>query len=522
MTSIRRGNSLNRYRAGESSSLGRGGSGRSPRSRRAAPADNELRYPADPAAELMPAAEFLGAEPDFPAILESYEGSPFDPARRRVLGRLMGVFAMDYQGARTEERRFLRRLLAARNAKEGYSANRGLHLNGTEPAIRRTLALGVAESRRSHGPLRGFLGAVQARTAATTLRLLGPEARELIWATLTLAGTRSDGGPVVDSDPVIERALILKALAARRARLGPWASDGPEALEEVVQFAREIRGSHVDHLARTTCIADGAPLEAARGEVDPVHAWAHHGRSGDVREGRATEVDPWEILGELARNPLLERPRYHQALAEARVAAHHPLTDACHSALSAFLTGESVEDPGALDDAFAVIDEHAFDLADRETVTAIREDARGIYRFDAARALSDLLSRVTGATYLRKVFSDQLTAGTDPIHQIAGSLDAGMAVPVTFQELRERRFRALSVLTSQPVEGKRREYKLRVSEPAGSLDAYVLGSMLTRPELPEAFGKRSRVDAYFSPAALDLLAPPFGIPFGEIGIEDEL
>ncbi|MEM6531557.1 MAG: hypothetical protein AAF654_02990 [Myxococcota bacterium] len=521
MTSIRRGNSLNRYKSSQAS-LGRGGSGRSHRAPRAAPADNEFRYSADPAAELMPAAEFLGTEPDFPAILETFEGSPFDPARRKVLGRLMGVFAMDYQGARSEERRFLRRLLSARNAKEGYSANRGLHLCGTHHAIRRTLALGVAESRQAHGPMRGFLGAVQARTASTTLRLLGPESRELIWATLTLAGTRGDGGPIADSDAVIERALILKALAARRARLGPWAEEGPEALEEVVQFAREIRGSHFEHLARTTCIEDGAPLEAARGEVDPIYAWAHHGRQGDVRDGRATEVDPWEILGEPDRNPLVERPRYHQALAEARARPEHPLNEASHAALSAFITGEAVKDEKALDAAFELIDTHAFDLADREVVTAIREDARGIYRFDAARALSDLLSRVTGATYLRKVFSDQLTAGTDPIDQIAGSIDAGMAVPVTFQELRHRRFRALSVLTSQPVDGKRRDYKLRVSEPGGSLDAYVLGSMLTQPELPSAFGKRSRVDAYFSPAALDLLAPPFGIPFEQLGIEDKL
>src|SRR5690606_39032748 len=116
------------------------------------------RHALDPAAELMPAAEFLGQDPDFQAILEEHEGSPFDPARRKVLGRLMGVFAMDYQGARSEERRFLRRLLAARNAREGYAANRALHLLGVPHAVRRTLALGVAEARFEVGPPLGFLG----------------------------------------------------------------------------------------------------------------------------------------------------------------------------------------------------------------------------------------------------------------------------------------------------------------------------------------------------------------------------
>ena len=208
-----------------------------------------MRFPADPAAELMPAAEFLGHDPDFPAILESFEGSPFDPARRRVLGRLMGVFAMDYQGARSEERRFLRRLLGSRNAREGYAANCALHLCGASHAIRRTLALGVAESRWTYGCRRGFLGAVQARLAATTFQMLGPAARETLWSTLTMAGTDAAGRRVPDADPVIERALVLKALAARRNRFGPWCPSGPDALDEIVGFAAEIRGLAIERLA---------------------------------------------------------------------------------------------------------------------------------------------------------------------------------------------------------------------------------------------------------------------------------
>ncbi|MEL6544053.1 MAG: hypothetical protein AAFQ82_05470, partial [Myxococcota bacterium] len=111
---------------------------------------------------------------------------------------------------------------------------------------------------------------------------------------------------------------------------------------------------------------------------------------------------------------------------------------------------------------------------------------------------------------------------TDPLTQIALSLDSGLAVPLTLQELKKSRFRALSVLASERVESKRREYKMRVQEPDGDLDAFVFGSMLLQPELPEAFGKKTRADAYLAPAALDLLAPPFGIPFVSLGIEDDL
>ncbi|MEM6730424.1 MAG: hypothetical protein AAF658_02645, partial [Myxococcota bacterium] len=382
---------------------------------------------------------------------------------------------------------------------------------------------------------RGFLGAVQARIAATTFQMLGPESRELLWSTLTLAGTSSEGRVLAEADPVIERALVLKALAARRNRVGPWAKDGAAAVEEIVQFAREIRGSTFEHLAAMTTLEpvdvelqhplafdESAVVLRAQAEIDPIAAWHQNGRTAAAAVGAATDLDPWEVLPELDRNPLFERPRYHQALAEARATRGHPLCSEEHDALTRFITGQELlgKHESALSQAFQVIERNGFDLADRTVLETVREDAMGIYRFDAARALSDLLSRYTGATYVRRVFSDQLTAGTDPMGQIASSLDAGMPVPLTVQEVRKHRFKALSVLTSEVVEAKPRDYKLRVS--GGELDAFVLASMLTQPELPEAFGKKARADAYLAPAALDLLAPPFGIVFEPLGIEDEL
>lgn len=497
-----------------------------------------MRFPADPAAELMPAAEFLGHDPDFPAILESFEGSPFDPARRRVLGRLMGVFAMDYQGARSEERRFLRRLLGSRNAREGYAANCALHLCGASHAIRRTLALGVAESRWSYGCRRGFLGAVQARLAATTFQMLGPAARETLWSTLTMAGTDVAGRRLPDADPVIERALVLKALAARRNRLGPWCRSGPDALDEIVGFAGEIRGLAIERLA--TCTTLDTPeleppkelyrvLDRARGEMDPIFAWRNNSSAlasttPDTGVEEAQTEQPWEVLPELDRSPIQERPRYHQALAEARARSDSLLSVEQIELLTRFITGRELEPrhEAALDVLFSRLEAEAFDLAPRSSVEMIRADARGIYRFDAARALSDLLSPYTGASYVRRVFSDQLTAGLDPMRQIAFSLDAGMSVPLTINEARREGFKVLSVIDSQALNVRPRDYKLRVDEPGGTLDAYVLGSMLLQPELPDVFGTRARVDAYLAPAALDLLAPPFGIAFPNLGIEDQL
>ena len=167
MTAILRNNATTSRQSVGGAKMGRGGSGKAPlvAGHGIAKVKQQLRKPADPAAELMPAAEFLGHETDYVAILESFPDSPFDPARRKVLGRLMGMFAMDYQGARSAERAFLRRLLLARNAREGYVANRALHLCGAQHALRRTLALGVAESRWEEGRNVGFLGAVQARIA---------------------------------------------------------------------------------------------------------------------------------------------------------------------------------------------------------------------------------------------------------------------------------------------------------------------------------------------------------------------
>lgn len=538
MTAIQRNNAL--VPNNGQVQLRGGGSGRGVAVGKRDPVGRRMRYPADPAAELMPSAEFLGADPDFQAILEDFRDSPLDPSRRRVLGRLMGMFAMDYQGARSEERRFLRRLLLGRNAREGYAANRALHLCQIPHVIRRTLALGVAESRFASGPLSGFLGAVQARNAAITFMLLGPAGRERIWNVLTRAGAHDTLGPLRHADRLVERVLIMKALAARRHLLGPWSIVGPTALDEVIAFADEIRCSARAHLALTTTLerpddAVTMPLPAkvpsdplgrasamARAAVDPVYAWRLH---GGVKQRVSDE--PWstiaaeDALPDLDRSPLLDRTRLHQALAEARQAGEELLSLRANDALAAHLGGKDLrgEEATAKDEALTALSARGFDVMRGDAIDAIRDDAKGIYRYDAARAFSMLVSRFTGAMYVRRVFSDQLTAGAEPIQQIERALAQGFAVPTVLTELRKTTVRPLLIVGARGDPKGKPELLLQLL--SGDHIAIPSKSLL-EPVLPEELGTRARADAYLAPAALDLLAPPFGIVFPEIGLEDRL
>ncbi len=510
----------------------------------------KTRFAYDPAAELMPAAEFLGTDPDFSAILEDFRDSPFDPRSRSVLGRLMGVFAMDYQSARSQERAFLRRLLMARNAREGYVANRALHLCRAQNAIRRTLALGVAEARWSSGPITGFLGAVQARVAAATFLLLGPRARERVWDMLTLAGRDDAGGTIYGADPVIERALILKAIGARRHRLGPWSTEGDAALNEVQDFAETIRGLwRMSLAARTTLFPGDAQRTAksiehlasperagilARGDIDPIFAWQEHGQSAlneraasaaGVGGRAAAEVsaydDLYEALPALDRSPLLDRTRLHQSMAEARAQLTTKLHPSTVLALADHLTGRQLTGTRVQDRdrALSIIIEQGFDIVSAKNLKAIREDARGLYKYDAAHGFGLLLSRYSGATYVARMFSDQLTAGIDPVAQIAWALGRGMGVPFLLKAVRNDNSQACVALYQREDLGM---VILDIAHPPRFDLTELRGSQLKQPFLPRQFGERTRADTFFAPAALDLLAAPFGIPFPELGVHDIL
>ncbi|MBI3178307.1 MAG: hypothetical protein HYZ27_01520, partial [Deltaproteobacteria bacterium] len=337
----------------------------------------------------------------------------------------------------------------------------------------------------------------------------------------------------------LERALILKALAARRHRLGPWRKDGDHALSEIAAFAAEIRGRRREVLAaRTTLLpvdperpAAGLAREhdaaarasfLAHGETDPWFAWVEHGHAEKTDSEPAASESPDDRLGELETSPLIDRPRLHQAIAESRAFAQTPLDEPMREALTDYMAGRglSAKRLARKDEALAALAEHAFDVAGATAVEAIRQDAQGIYRFDAARSLGDLLCRYTGATYVRRLFSDELTAGSDPLAQITAALARGMPVPLTVRELKLAVSRALLAVGERKadVEG----LALELCEAGRAAPLVVGGRELLAAVLPPSLGKRARAESFMAPAALDLLAPPFGIPFPELGIEDRL
>lgn len=534
--------------------MGGGGDGRYvPGNRRTAKVRPKVRYSADPAAELMPAAEFLGTEPDFGAILEDFKDSPFDPSKRSVLGKLMGVFAMDYQGARSAERAFLRRLLRARNAREGYAANCALHLTQTSHAIRRTLALGVAEARWDKGPVRGFLGAVQARLAANTFALLGPKGRELLWNLLTVAGRDDEGKLVSGADPVIERALILKALAARRHRLGPWIPEGAQALAEVQRFAQDIRGVWRLTLAQRTTLHSNDPnhltkkvqdatqsqsaMLIGRADIDPVFAWGIHdaeakarGAGVEAAQGAQTYEDIYAALPDLDRSPLQNRPRIHQALAESRAGLYGDIQPYELVSLTDYLSGRDLGKDRSAQKNSAVekIQLHGYDVMTQGNLEAIRDDAQGIYQFDAATAFGTLVSRYSGAVYVRRMFSDLMTAGLSPTQLIGEALRCGLAVPMLVKEARKevlQAWLALAVerlLQKTGVQKPLGEHPIMVRHPQRNEELDISLGKLSSALLPDSFGSKARADTYLAPAGLDLIAPPFGITFPRLGVKDTL
>jgi hypothetical protein len=236
----------------------------------------------------------------------------------------------------------------------------------------------------------------------------------------------------------------------------------------------------------------------------------------------ATPVeDIYAELPDLDRSPLADRPRLHQALAESRAWPDGRLAPHEREALSDYLAGkELIQSRLAFKEAaLEKLAQQGFDVCRAAALDAIRADAMGIYRFDAARALGLLLSRYTGAVYVRRIFSDQLTAGGEPLEQIRLALEQGLAVPITVSDMKTALLSAWAALGARLYVG---EQVLDLRSPTLDADATLPRGQLVAPQLPPAFGKKARVDAYMAPAALDLFAPPFGLVFPALGIEDAL
>lgn len=160
------------------------------------------------------------------------------------------------------------------------------------PEIKKSLADGVAVPRdgESDRGARGILGKDQAARAASTITKMDGGDYESMKQLLAQTGQGADGTLVAGADPTAEKALILKAVAARSDRLkDPGSSDA--AFKEIADFAKAIRGTKREELIRTTTATDVqgtsnaesmkqtyenscAPTvsQMTRAEVDPVYA----------------------------------------------------------------------------------------------------------------------------------------------------------------------------------------------------------------------------------------------------------
>jgi len=174
---------------------------------------------------------------------------------------------------------------------------RKAHPDRITPDVVTSLVEGVAKSKSpgDEAEWEGVLGEASADRAAQALIAMPQGDYDAIKGMLNQAGT--GGNPVLD-DPGTERALILKAVAARAGQYeNPTVNDSqvrPETLE-IETFANQIRGMDRDSLIfRTTTAAIGDTLEQrysnscaptmaqmARAEADPIYAWKLHDENVD-------------------------------------------------------------------------------------------------------------------------------------------------------------------------------------------------------------------------------------------------
>lgn len=124
------------------------------------------------------------------------------------------------------------------------------------PEIQSALIEGVADRRTdSDRGERGVLGKDQAVRAAKTLVDMDAGSYAQTKRLLDQAGQGADGKLAAGADPKAERALILKAVAARQDRLAdPAKAEG--AMKEVEAFAKDIRGLKRAELMTTSTVTD--------------------------------------------------------------------------------------------------------------------------------------------------------------------------------------------------------------------------------------------------------------------------
>ncbi|MEW5742690.1 MAG: hypothetical protein AB1938_27480 [Myxococcota bacterium] len=126
------------------------------------------------------------------------------------------------------------------------------------PDIEQALLRGVAIRRSdSDRGQEGFLGPAQVRDAGEAVMKMSRRDHDELTQLLAKAGKKADGTPIPGADADAERALILKAVAARKkAFTGDDIDAAASAMKDIHTFADDIRGQKRDELIRTTTAID--------------------------------------------------------------------------------------------------------------------------------------------------------------------------------------------------------------------------------------------------------------------------
>ena len=198
---------------------------------------------------------------------------------------------------------------------------RRAHPDRITPDIVSSLVEGVAKSKSpgEEDEFAGVLGENAADRAAQALIAMPQGDYNAIKGMLNQAG--HGGDPVLD-DPGTERALILKAVAARAGQYEqPTVNDSQLRLEtlEIGTFANQIRGMDWTELIKRTTVAatrdtlqqryfdscSAATVQIARAEADPIYALKLHDEEVEGQAlGGFIGNQQAELMMEVGGNPV--------------------------------------------------------------------------------------------------------------------------------------------------------------------------------------------------------------------------
>lgn len=239
--------------------------------------------PPDVKGQLDPALQKSGIPSADRARIESYvQGLPA-AGQQRELALLKNVLA----GPNADRALTTYSHLAAMAQQSPQAAQR------LTPDVREALVRGVSERRTSSDVgQEGILGGKQADEAAQALVSMSQADYKHVTDLLGQAANPGTKAPDRTADPQAERALILKAVAARGDRLRPSAQDAAaqkagqvpvtesqRALAEVDKFAGDIRGTARQQLVDDTT---GLDIDSANtSNLDPLNLSSGGDTRGD-------------------------------------------------------------------------------------------------------------------------------------------------------------------------------------------------------------------------------------------------